>query len=613
MSLSPSKSPGIVAALASVVSERLQGATTSQLLGIDRDVRNGERYRRASDRQIGLLRLVAVAACAGVYLLMLEQGRSGTPLAYTVLAGVATYALGVVVLHRHWEGMPRWVADATVLLDGGFIAAWIYATGGLSSLFHPLWYASIVAVAYRSGLLQVGAASLFYTALLGLVGGLTGELPGAFAALAVHSTFIPLTGGLTALLAVAYEEERTTRLEAHARSQAERLEASESERAQIARVEEKWRSILENAPETVMMIDPEGRLEYTNLVDTSEEQALVRGVPATDWLPDRAHDRFHEALEAVIEEGRTVSFEIESRRPGGAPAWYLTRMGPITKDGEIVAASMVSTDISDRRVAEHALETYARELERSHETVAQYARLAAHDLQAPIRDVTHYAELLEQHVGDELPSELHDYTGYAIEGAKRIHELVEALREFSEMDTRSIKPREIEGDELVDRVLTRLAADLEATDAEITVEPLPTVTADPGHLERAVHELVDNALSYAGDAPTVTIGGDRTGDEVTLWVEDDGPGIPAEYRDRVMEPFRRLHTWDEVPGAGVGLAFVQRVADRHGGGVQVEAREDGGTRVELTLSESIDTVQTVPDAEALLDASRSSPPDGAMA
>lgn len=552
-----------------------------------------ERVSRA-EREVSLLRLAAVVVNVAVSVLLVEQVTVPESHIRLILGGSVVYAGGVAVAGWSSERTGIGVGYATAATDAILIATWIYATGGLDSPFHVLWYASIAAVAYRFDILRVGVASAGYVGLYTLVAVALGQLPAGGSQLVLHGAYIPLTGGLVALLAHTHADEARARLEIEATQ-------SERERNRIARVEEKWRSILENAPEIVMMVDPDGGIEYCNLVD-EDEQEEIQGAPATDWLPSRAHERFEDALARVVEDGETECFEIEGRRPGGGIGAYVTRLGPITKDGEVVGASLVSTDVSKLRATQIELEEHARELERSHEILAEYARLAAHDLQEPLRDISCYAQLIEEEAGDGLPDEISEYATFAIQGAKRLHRLVGAMRELSEVDARTPDVEALDLEPVVQDAITTVLADLDGGTAEIEVRDMVPVQADEVMLRQALAELIDNALNFGGEQPRIRIGAEQTEGEVALWVEDDGPGIPVDYQDRVLEAFERLHAWSEVPGAGTGLAIADRVAVKHGGRLTVEASDLGGTRMVLQLPRS-DLV----DVEEFASASTSTP------
>lgn len=533
-----------------------------------------ERMSRA-EREVSLLRLAAVVVNVAVYAFLIDQVTIPESQIWLILGSSVVYAGGVAVASWSSERTGIGVGYATAATDAILIATWIYATGGLGSPFHVLWYASIAAVAYRFDILRVCVASAGYVGLYTLVAVALGQLPAGGGQLVLHGAYIPLTGGVVALLAHTHADEARARLEIEAAQ-------TSSERDRIARVEEKWRSILENAPEIVMMVDPDGGIEYCNLVDEAEQDE-IQGAPATDWLPARAHERFDEALERVVEEGVTESFEIEGRRPGGGLGAYVTRLGPITKEGEVVGASLVSTDVSELRATQIELEEHARELERSHEILAEYARLAAHDLQEPLRDISCYAQLLEEAATDELPDEASEYAEFAIQGAKRLHRLVGAMRELSEVDARTPDVEAFDLEPVVDDAINTVLADRAGSDAEIEIQDLIHVQADEEMLRQALVELIDNALTFGGEWPHVRIGAGQTAGGVAVWVEDDGPGIPVDYQDRILEAFERLHAWSEIPGAGTGLAIADRVAVKHGGRLTVEASELGGTRMVIRL------------------------------
>ncbi|WP_336038066.1 PAS domain-containing protein [Halobacterium yunchengense] len=229
-------------------------------------------------------------------------------------------------------------------------------------------------------------------------------------------------------------------------------------------------------------------------------------------------------------------------------------------------------------------EQLVAELEASNERLEQFAYAASHDLQEPLRMVSSYLSLVERRYGDELDADGREFVEYAVDGADRMQEMIRALLEYSRVETRGgdFEPVDLEA------VFADVRRDFEVriaeTDATIHAGPLPTVRGDADQLRQVLANLLGNALEYSGDdPPEVWVSAERDGDEWVVSVRDDGVGIDPEHADRVFEVFERLHTHEEHPGTGIGLALVERIVERHGGDVWVASEPGEGATFSFTV------------------------------
>jgi signal transduction histidine kinase len=235
------------------------------------------------------------------------------------------------------------------------------------------------------------------------------------------------------------------------------------------------------------------------------------------------------------------------------------------------------------------LESLTAELRRSNRELEEFAYLASHDLQEPLRKVVSYSELLRRRYHGQLDADADEFIDYAVDGARRMQTLVQELLAYSRVSRGAIDPRPVELDDVVARALELLSVAASETDAVILVDPLPRVQGDEEQLVLLMQNLLSNALKFRGDAaPAIRVTATRTGDRVHLRVEDEGIGIPPEYAERVFGIFQRLHARSAYEGTGVGLAICQRVAERHGGSIRVIPSPPPGTTVEVTLPATTD-------------------------
>jgi light-regulated signal transduction histidine kinase (bacteriophytochrome) len=265
--------------------------------------------------------------------------------------------------------------------------------------------------------------------------------------------------------------------------------------------------------------------------------------------------------------------------------WLRVQGAPETVNDDVVSLRGAAQDITERKQREQRLEELIDRLEESNERLEQFAYAASHDLQEPLRMVSSYLQLLEDRYRDDLDEEAEEYIDFAVDGADRMRAMVDSLLDYSRV-THGNPLERTDADAVVDRVLADLHLRIEETDATVTRDDLPTVTADPDQLAQVLRNLISNALEYSGDdPPEIHIGADR-GDEVWEFeVSDEGLGIDPEYQDRIFNVFEQVHT-EEVAsgeGGGIGLALCERILERHGGDIWVESAPGEGTTFYFTI------------------------------
>jgi len=250
---------------------------------------------------------------------------------------------------------------------------------------------------------------------------------------------------------------------------------------------------------------------------------------------------------------------------------------------EILASTAAAA--LDRVSREAELQAHREELERSNEALQQFAYIASHDLQEPLRMVSSYVDLLESEYGDEFDGEATTYMDFAVDGAHRMQNMIDALLQYSRVETEAGEFAQIEPEDVVENTLTALQLRIEETDATVEFGSLPAVNADPDQLGQVIQNLVENAIEYAhesGVAPRVEVSASGDGDMVAFTVSDNGPGIPEGMDEDIFEIFNRGAS-HETGGTGVGLAVCRRIVRRHGGRIQAVRSDDSGATFEFTL------------------------------
>ncbi|HYR07471.1 MAG TPA: ATP-binding protein, partial [Longimicrobium sp.] len=244
----------------------------------------------------------------------------------------------------------------------------------------------------------------------------------------------------------------------------------------------------------------------------------------------------------------------------------------------------VLRDVTDRFQAEEALAQQADELARSNAELEQFAYVASHDLQEPLRMVASYTQLLARRYGGQLDDDAHEFIGYAVDGVRRMQSLISDLLAYSRVGSRGVAMERVDLNAVLDRTRDVLQTSLQEAGAEVTSDPLPTVPADPVQMGQVLQNLVGNALKFRGEAPPrVHVGARRSGAEWVISVQDNGIGIAPEYAHRIFVIFQRLHTRAEYEGTGIGLAICKKIVERHGGRIWVESEPGHGATFLFTL------------------------------
>ena len=250
----------------------------------------------------------------------------------------------------------------------------------------------------------------------------------------------------------------------------------------------------------------------------------------------------------------------------------------------VQAVANILTNAIERSRYEQRLTDTIEDLEESNERLEQFAYIASHDLQEPLRMVSNYLRLLEDRYRDELDDDAEEFIDFAVDGADRMREMIDDLLAYSRIERHGDPLEPVDTDAVVDRVLDSLQLRIEEVDAEVAVGSLPTVRGDEGLLEQLFQNLVSNALKYRDDGPPhIEIDATRHGEGWLFRVADDGIGIEPQYTDRIFEVFKRLHTRQEYPGTGIGLTLCKRIVDRHGGEIWVDSTPGEGSTFYFTL------------------------------
>lgn len=232
-----------------------------------------------------------------------------------------------------------------------------------------------------------------------------------------------------------------------------------------------------------------------------------------------------------------------------------------------------------------ALSRYATDLERSNAELEQFAYVASHDLQEPLRMVSSFTELLAEDYGPQLDDTARDYIDYAVDGANRMQRLIQDLLEYSRVNSRHKPATTVDTRAAIDDAMQNLQAAIDESEAQISVGELPALKCDRHRLVQLFQNLLSNAIKFRNPevAPSIRVAGRRREGYGEITISDNGIGIDTQYADRIFRVFQRLHTRDQYPGTGIGLALCKRITERYGGSIRLSEHEGDGTTITFTL------------------------------
>jgi PAS domain S-box-containing protein len=362
--------------------------------------------------------------------------------------------------------------------------------------------------------------------------------------------------------------------------------------AHLARMEERYRGLLEAAPDSMVVVNPEGEIVIVNLQAERQfgySRHELIGQRVTAIIPEGFAERLiadhlrsaAEALEQQIGTG----IELVGRRKDGGEFPVELMLSPLESDEGILVTTAIR-DISKRKAAEATLARKIEELSRSNEELSLFAYVASHDLQEPLRMVASYTQLLARRYKGRLDADADEFIAFAVDGATRMQKLIQDLLAFSRVGSKPVVVRNASSEAALLRAIGNLRAAIEESGAVVTHDPLPPVQADEAQIVQLFQNLVGNAIKYqSSGAPRVHISASRDG--ATRWlfsVTDNGIGISPEYFDRIFGMFQRLHQRDEFAGTGIGLAICKKIVERHGGRISVQSEPGLGSTFKFSLA-----------------------------
>jgi signal transduction histidine kinase len=316
-------------------------------------------------------------------------------------------------------------------------------------------------------------------------------------------------------------------------------------------------------PSPVCRISAEAALIYANAA--AEPLLAAWGCRVGQQVPSAIRQAMSQSMASgkpnefdVVAEGRTFSLVV----------------APVIEAGY---ANLYGRDVTERRKAQE-------DLARSNQDLEQFAYVASHDLQEPLRIVAGYIQLLERRYKSRLDNDAVDFINFAVDGANRMQRLIQDLLAYSRLGTRGQRTAPTDCEAVLEHALANLRLAIDESGAVITHDPLPTVTADESQIIQLMQNLIGNAIKFRGERrPEIHVSACPHEGRRLFTVKDNGIGIEAQYLDRIFVIFQRLHGQRQYPGTGIGLALCKRIVERHGGRIWVESKKGEGSTFYFTL------------------------------
>ena len=364
-----------------------------------------------------------------------------------------------------------------------------------------------------------------------------------------------------------------------------RLKAEQSVKESAAEIED----LYNNAPCGYHSLDKDGKFARVNDTELSwlgyTREELI-GKDLRDVITEDSQRVFEDNYEGFMGRGYVNELELEMVRKDGS-VFHIIVSATAVKDAEGNFLNSRSTlfDITELKNAQKERNKLIIDLKRSNEDLKSFAYIASHDLQEPLRTMSSYAGLLKRRYEGQLDEDADDFIEYIVGGASQMQNLIKGLLEYSRLDAQSRGFKEFNSEDALNTALSNLKYSIEESNAEISYDPLPMVYGDYNQIVRVFQNLIGNALKFRREDVQLEIhvSMQKKDDECIFSVNDNGIGFEEEYNNRIFEVFKKLHGVGEYSGAGIGLAIVKRIINRHRGDIWVESKLGEGSTFYFTL------------------------------
>lgn len=354
---------------------------------------------------------------------------------------------------------------------------------------------------------------------------------------------------------------------------------------------EKYKALFENMTEGValhaMIYDGSRAVDY-RIIEINPAYERHTGLPQSRACGLLASELYGTGTPPYFEEFARVAdtripFSFETYFPPLERHFHISVFSP-----EQGYFATVFEDITERKKIMEQLESLAGDLKRSNIELEQFAYIASHDLQEPLRMISSYTQLLERRYKDKLDQDANDFIGFAVDGANRMQKMIQSFLLYSRTSRDNSPLHPVDCNSVIEYVRINLQMSIQESGAVITSEHLPTVVGHSELLLQLFQNLIGNAIKFRnGQVPVISVSVRKDETHWYFSVKDNGIGIDQEYFDKIFVVFQRLHSQSEYPGTGIGLSLCKNIVERHKGTIWVESQPGQGTTFHFTISHQL--------------------------
>ena len=353
--------------------------------------------------------------------------------------------------------------------------------------------------------------------------------------------------------------------------------------AELAKLRDEYFNLFEFAPIAYFVLDSRGVImgvNYRGMQILGLNKEYILGNSFLYFVKPKFIKIYSKHRKNAIRTFSKQSFELELIKKDRS---FFNTLIEMSIEGN--GFKLAVTDITILKKTEKRLKGTVKELERSNEELQSFAYITSHDLQEPLRTIASYAQLLERRYKGKLDPDADEFIDFMVDGASRMKEMIQGLLDYSRVGTRGHEFKEFESETALNYALNNLGSAISEVNAEITSDELPVIYADENQIIRVFQNLIGNAIKFhkEGVTPEIHVSAKKEDNECVFSVSDNGIGLEEQYSDKIFEVFKRLHAIGEYHGAGIGLAVVKRIIDRHGGRIWVKSEFGKGSRFYFTL------------------------------
>ena len=345
---------------------------------------------------------------------------------------------------------------------------------------------------------------------------------------------------------------------------------------------------IDQSSESIFFTDEEGKIIYANkafetISGYSKDEITGRN-PKFLKSGEHPHE-FYKTMWETLLDGKVFRDRVKNKTKSGEIFEVELSISPVKDEQGIITHFVaIATDLKEILSKQDELESSVNALEKANQELEQFVYAASHDLQEPLRTITSCLQLAKKRAGGEINERAQTFMDHAITGAKRMRNLIDDLLALSRISSHTGTQKEVHLESIVEIACDNLAASIAESDTEIDIKALPTVIAFPGLLTQLFQNIIGNAIKFRGEeSPKIEIGCTELQTGWRIHVQDNGIGISPEHLPIIFKMFQRLHSKEEYPGTGIGLAICKKIVEKHGGSIGAESLPAHGTTIHFTI------------------------------